>query len=140
MAKTKRRKQRSKRRTKIIDVTKYLKAPKPKRTTTTTSTTYVTAPGVMQYPREEDVHAVTTNQEPPAQWPDVGLPVLTGFTVTPGPVDNDQANPDTIFTPATTEVDPYNDYNTNNSSSGAGDMYPGGVDTTGNAGDTSGGY
>lgn len=121
-----RKRQRSKRRTKVVDVTKLVRL-KPRHVKTTTSTTYVTAPGVMQYPREQEQHAVTTNQEPPANWPDVDLPPLTGFTTTDQPMDNGQANPGTIYNPAETEVSPYNDYTMGNSSSGAGDMYPGGA-------------
>jgi hypothetical protein len=96
---------------------------RPQRRTVTTTTTAVTAPGVAQYPREQDQHAVTTNQEPPATWPDVDLPPLTGFTTTEQPMDNGQANPDTIYNPATVETNPYYDYTAGDSSSGAGDSY-----------------
>lgn len=92
--------------------------------TTTTQTTFTTAPPIAEYSREADQHAVTTNQEPPAHWPDVDLPPLSGFTVDEQPMDNGQANPATIYQPSTVETSPYYDANTGDSDSGSGDLYP----------------
>lgn len=70
-----------------------------------------------------DVHAVTTNQEPPATWPPVDLPDMHGFdgmAVAPLPGDNGQADPETIYDPADIDQVPYSDYNQS-----SGTDYPG---------------
>lgn len=61
-----------------------------------------------------DIHAVTTNQEPPATWPPVELPGQAGndgMAVAPLPGENGQADPQTIYEPAGLDEVPYSDYN-----------------------------
>lgn len=97
-------------------------APMPRHGETITTTVrhipqaqYAPTPQTGEY-HPPDIHAVTTNQEPPATWPPVDLPGETmagfdGMAVAPLPGDNGQADPQTIYDGAGLDEVPYSDYN-----------------------------